>query len=294
MKNKPFIPLPPAFKSSFFVVVCLAFPCVSFADSPPLLLAKTYKQGVSLSDYWVSEKLDGVRAFWDGKQLISRQGNVFRAPAWFVKGFPEQALDGELWIARGRFEEIVSTVKKHVPNDNEWRQVKYMVFDLPRHKGTFTERLNHLKALFNENPNANFQLVRQEKVKTHDELKLRLDEIVSAGGEGLMLHKADSRYRSGRHGDMLKVKTYEDAEAKVIAHLPGKGKYKKLLGALLVEAAKGLRFSLGSGFSDAERATPPPVGSIITYKFYGKTRNGLPRFASFLRVRNEIVETVVP
>jgi DNA ligase-1 len=86
----------------------------------------------------------------------------------------------------------------------------------------------------------------------------------------------------------LKLKTYEDAEAVVIAHLPGKGKYQGMMGALLVEMPDQRRFKIGTGFSDAQRADPPPIGSTITYKYFGKTSTQLPRFASFLRVRNEL------
>jgi DNA ligase-1 len=101
-----------------------------------------------------------------------------------------------------------------------------------------------------------------------------------------MLHNGNAMYRAGRTIDLLKVKRFEDAEALVIAHLPGKGKYHNMLGALLVKTHDGKQFRIGSGFSDAERRHPPPIGSSITYQYTGFTRKGIPKFASFQRIRS--------
>ncbi len=102
-----------------------------------------------------------------------------------------------------------------------------------------------------------------------------------------MLRKPNSPYTVGRSYDLLKVKTFEDAEATVIKHLPGSGKHAGRLGALFVELPNGIQFALGTGFSDEVRNNPPPVGSIITFKYYGFHKSGIPRFASFLRVREK-------
>ncbi len=255
------------------------------ATSPKLALAQIYQQNEPLDQYWVSEKLDGVRAYWDGEKLISRQGNQYHAPAWFTVNLPTIPLDGELWIKRGSFEQLVSTVRKIEPIDSEWRQVKYMIFDLPTSSKTFTHRLAELKANLIIQNNAHIQLIQQYKVTDHTELQAKLDHVIKLDGEGLMLHRGDSLYRAGRSSDILKVKTYQDAEAIVIAHLPGKGKYKGMLGSILVEMPDGKRFKIGGGFKDSERKTPPKVGTQITYKYFGLTRKGIPKFASFLRIR---------
>nr|MBP8161729.1 DNA ligase [Ottowia sp.] len=132
------------------------------------------------------------------------------------------------------------------------------------------------------------QAVPQRKVAGDAELQALLREVVRGGGEGLMLHRGASLYRAGRGEDLLKLKTHDDAEARVIAHLPGKGKHAGRLGALMVETPEGRRFALGTGFTDAQRADPPPVGSWVTYRFRGLHEgSGLPRFASFLRVRSD-------
>jgi len=257
--------------------------------APKLALAKIYdfseKSSNGIDQYWVSEKLDGVRAFWDGKSLISRQGNVYIAPEWFTKGFPTQPLDGELWIKRSTFEQLVSTVRKTRPIDSEWQQVKYMIFDLPDSSSSFTDRLTELQQLLDDHENPQLQLTEQYRLANHVELQEKLNSVIKLGGEGLMLHKGDSVYRAGRTDDILKVKTFQDAEAVVIAHLPGKGKYKNMLGAILVEMPDGKRFRIGTGFKDKDRKKPPAIGSQITYKYFGLTRKGIPKFASFLHIR---------
>ena len=252
--------------------------------SPPLPLAYTYKPGINLNDYWLSEKLDGVRAYWDGKQLLSKQGNVYHAPDWFIADLPGQPLDGELWIARNSFERLVSIVRDKQPGDG-WHEVRYMVFDMPVQDVSFTDRVAKLKILFKDRHSPYLQLVEQTRISSHAALMKRLDDLTHAGGEGLMLHKGDSYYLAGRSNDLLKVKAYQDAEARVIGHLPGKGKYTGMLGALLVETEAKQRFRIGTGFSDQERLKPPPIGAIVTYKYFGKTANGLPRFASYMRIR---------
>ncbi len=258
----------------------------TFADSQPpqLPLAHTYKKGVDLKEYWLSEKLDGVRAYWDGKQLISKKGNVYHAPDWFIAGFPAQPLDGELWISRNSFEQLMGIVRDDQPSD-DWREVRYMVFDLPLQNVIFTDRISKLKSLLSRTNSPYLQLVEQSRISSHEVLMKKLDEVVESRGEGLMLHKGNSYYLAGRSHDLLKVKSSQSAEARVIAHLPGKGKYTGMLGALLVESEDNKRFRLGTGFTDQQRKKPPPVGSLVTYKYYGKTAKGLPRFASFLRIR---------
>ena len=254
---------------------------------PALTQARIYQGDADLSRYWVSEKFDGVRAYWDGEDLISRHGNRFDVPAAFTRGFPEQPLDGELWMGRGTFSRMVGLINRHDTGPEHWRDVYYMVFDLPRAAGPFNDRLRTLRRLLKDHDNPHLRLVRQIKVADRAALNRRLEKVIEAGGEGLMLHRGDAPYRSYRSTDLLKVKPYQDAEARVVAHLPGEGRLEGKMGALLLETASGRHFRLGTGFSDAQRANPPPIGSLVTYKFYGRTRHGLPRFPSFLRVRRE-------
>ena len=252
---------------------------------PNLMLANVYHQGINLQDYWVSEKYDGVRALWDGEQFISRGGNIYHAPEWFVANFPKKKLDGELWIARQSFELLVSTVRDTKPDDKAWKKVKFMVFDMPAVNEIFDLRLLELNAVIQTAQIPWLKAVKQYKCPDHSALMVHLDKIKRLGAEGLMLHKGSSLYRAKRSGDLLKVKPYEDAEAVVIGHLPGKGKYQNMLGALRVVLKNGKQFKIGTGFTDAERRSPPEIGSIITYQFRGKTKNGIPKFASFLRLR---------
>jgi len=182
---------------------------------------------------------------------------------------------------------MVGLINRHDTGPEHWRDVYYMVFDLPRAAGPFDDRLQTLRRLLKDHDNPHLRLVRQLKVPDRAALDRRLEKVIEAGGEGLMLHRGDAPYRSYRSADLLKVKPYQDAEARVVAHLPGEGRLEGKMGALLVETASGQHFRLGSGFNDAQRAEPPPIGSLVTYKFYGRTRHGLPRFPSFLRVRRQ-------
>ncbi len=257
------------------------------AETPSLALANVYRPGIDLYDYWVSEKYDGIRAFWDGRVLMTRSGATIAAPAWFVAGWPTVALDGELWIGRGEFETVVATVRDAIPDDAAWRRVHYMVFDLPDDPRPFTDRLTALQSVIRSSSSPWLRDVPQWRVTNAEKLMQQLDDLVAAGAEGLMLHRGDSLYRAGRSDDLLKLKPYEDAEARVIAYLPGKGKYTHMLGALRVQTADGRTFSLGSGFTDEQRRHPPAIGTLVTYAFHGRTASGLPRFARFLRVRSD-------
>lgn len=269
------------------VLISLLFSPVAVAKPPELTLANVYQKGMPLDGYWVSEKLDGVRAYWTGERFLSRGGYEYRAPAWFTIGFPTHPLDGELWMGRGRFAELSGAVRQVVPDDDDWRRIRFMVFDLPDQKATFDQRLNRLRALIEKVGSPYMAIVNQRRASSHENLMQRLDKVVADGGEGLMLRLGASGYRSGRSNDLLKVKQYQDAEAVVVRHLPGKGKYEGLMGSLLVELEDGRQFRIGSGFSDFERASPPKPGTTITFKYYGLTATGLPRFASFLRIRND-------
>jgi DNA ligase 1 len=266
------------------------------AKAPPLMLANVYRPGMPLQDYWVSEKLDGVRGFWDGKQLLTRGGERIAAPAWFTSGWPATPLDGELWAGRGQFSHAVSTVRQQAPDDAAWRRMYFMVFDLPAHGGTFSERIPALNGVVSRMDQPWVQAVAQHKVAGPAALQALLTKTVKLGGEGLMLHRGTSLYQALRNDDLLKLKTHDDAEARVLGHVAGRGKYAGVLGALLVEvpATDGRparRFKLGSGFSDAERRHPPPVGSWVTYRYRGLNDSGIPRFATFLRVREDIPAT---
>ncbi|MEP7706606.1 DNA ligase [Paraglaciecola sp. 25GB23A] len=274
------------------IILCYFFTSLSAnaEDAPKadlsLQLASVYRHDIEVKDYWVSEKLDGIRARWDGSKLLTRNGNVIHAPMWFIADFPSETLDGELWIERQRFEQTASIVLRNTPSD-DWQIIRFMLFDLPAHEGNFTERLTQLQLLVEQANSPYLHLIPQGKLANKKLLLAKLDELVAQGAEGLMLHHQEAYYQDGRSASLFKLKKHQDAEAKVIAHLPGKGKYHYMLGALLVELDDGLQFKIGSGFTDLQRQNPPPVGAYITFKYYGLTARGIPRFASFLRIKPE-------
>lgn len=247
------------------------------------LLARNAPAGIDPRPYLVSEKLDGVRALWDGATLRFRSGRVVAAPAWFLASLPRQALDGELWIARRSFDALSATVRRAEPVDAEWRRVSYRVFELPAGAGDFSRRAAELETLA-----AGVVLpVAQQRCGSNAELLALLKQVVDAGGEGLMLHRADAPLAAGRSDLLLKLKPLADAEALVVGHMPGKGRLTGQLGALVLQTPEGLRFKLGTGFTDAQRLSPPPIGSTVTYRYRDLTPGGKPRFASFVRVADE-------
>lgn len=258
------------------------------ATPAPVMLAYSYQRGVRLADYGVSEKYDGIRGYWDGQRLWTRGGEAIAAPAWFTADWPAQAMDGELWAGRGNFSKAVSIVRQQVPQEQAWRDIKFMVFDLPAHAGPFSARNAELHQRVPALNKPWLVAVLQQEVADHESLQALMDSTVRQGGEGLVLHRLDSAYRAGRSRDLLKFKPADDADARVIAIVPGRGRHQGKMGALLLETAEGLRFKLGTGFDDATRRNPPAVGSWISFRFRGETDNGVPRFASFLRVRTDL------
>ncbi|WP_286233643.1 DNA ligase [Thalassotalea sediminis] len=246
-----------------------------------------YRKPEDIKDYWVSEKLDGIRGRWTGTTLLTRNGNRINAPKWFTQQWPKVSLDGEIWLARNEFQTTLSCIMKQGKQHHQcWRQLAFMLFDLPDHNGTFSERIVALKALVNKTQSPHLKVIQQVKISTLPALENRLTNIIAQGGEGLMLHHKDAYYQKGRSNSLMKLKRKQDAEAKVINHILGKGKFAGMLGALEVQTPKGIIFRIGTGFTNAQRKQPPNVGSTITYQYIGKTKRGVPRFASFLRIRS--------
>jgi DNA ligase-1 len=254
--------------------------------APPLLLAQTWSNDVDLSGWWMSEKLDGVRAYWDGKQFVSRLGNLYHAPDWFVEQLPSTPLDGELWLARQAFQRTVSIVRRQDKSDH-WQEISYVVFDAPAVAAPFEERVAALQEIVASSRAKNLQLLPQQLCRNVEHLREELTRIEGLGGEGLMLREPGSQYQAGRSSTLLKVKTFHDAEARVLEHQAGAGRHAGRLGALLVELPNGTKFSVGTGFSDAQRGNPPAIGSTITFRYQELSDRGVPRFPSFVRLHSD-------
>ncbi len=255
-------------------------------SEPPLLLAHAWDHAADLTGWWMSEKLDGVRAYWDGKRFLSRQGNQYHAPKWFTKDLPKTPLDGELWLARQSFQRTVSIVRRQDQSD-DWKALTYVVFDAPGLDSPFEARQSSLRHWVSVD-SSYVQVLHQQVCLNLNHLQAELAKVIEDGGEGLMLRKPGSFYEVGRSYTLIKVKTFFDEEATVIEHIPGLGKHTGRMGALVVELSNGVRFSVGTGFSDAERRSPPPIGSLITFRYQELTDRGVPRFPSFVRIRNDL------
>lgn len=249
--------------------------------SVQLLLAEVWTDAVDPSGWWMSEKLDGIRAFWDGKQLWTRRGNRLAAPSWFVATLPSLPLDGELWIGRGAFQRTAGIVRS-AKDEAGWREVKYVAFDAPALLLPFEERLALVHSTVSGSDG--FVLAHpHERCLGLEHLRASLASIEALGGEGLMLRQPGSTYEAGRSATLLKVKSFEDDEAVVEGHDAGEGRFEGVLGSIRVVRADGCRFSIGTGFSDAERRHPPPIGATVTYRHQGATDAGVPRFPVYVR-----------
>lgn len=260
-------------------------------DAPKLLLAHKWKNDIALEGWWMSEKLDGVRAYWNGTTFLSRLGNEFMAPKWFTDGLGDEPLDGELWVDRGEFQKTVSIVRRQDRSD-EWKKVSYVVFDAPSLKGPFEERIEQLEERLKKAGLPHAEALAHIECEGLAHLEKELARIEGLGGEGVMLREPGSKYIAGRSTTLLKVKTFHDSEGVVIGYVPGKGKHKGRTGALIVELPDGTRFNVGTGMSDKERENPPKVGSTITYRYQELTKAGVPRFPSYVGERVDVKITV--
>lgn len=256
------------------------------ADTPPVMLATVWNDGDDPTGWWMSEKYDGVRGYWDGKRMLSRGGKPIALPESFHRALPPFPLDGELWAGRSRFAHTLATVRDRQPGE-DWAEIQYRVFDAPQADGPFEARMARVEQWLSKNPAPRIRTVKQIRCRSDEHLQRFLDAVEARSGEGVMLRAASSSYQSGRSPHLRKVKRFDDSEAKVIGYNPGQGKYRGMVGSLQVELDDGTRFAVGSGLSDAERENPPPLDSIITIKHHGWTRHGKPRFPVFWRVRNQ-------
>ncbi|PUE09603.1 DNA ligase [Limnohabitans sp. T6-5] len=260
------------------------------ADGERVQLAAVWPQGRTPRGYLVSEKFDGVRAVWDGQVLRFRSGRLIAAPSWFLAALPPLPLDGELWMGRGQFDRVSGAVRKAVPDEDEWRRIQYWVFDAPGWNEPFARRVGLMAQALDAAHVPWLKPVAQTTVPDATTLAMRLREVVQQGGEGLVLHRADALWRAGRsegpRAALFKFKPEPDEEGQVLGYQPGKGRLHGQTGALLVQMPSGQRFALGAGLSDALRREPPPVGAWVTYRYRDRTPTGLPRFASFVRVRD--------
>jgi len=261
-----------------FIVIVFLFTSL-FGEKPELFLLKKYQEDMNISGWYMSEKLDGVRAYWDGEKLLSRNGKVFNAPLFFTKEFPKTKLDGELWSKRGDFSNISSIVNTKKA-DSRWKSLTYNIFEVPNAKGSLIERLSTV------NETKYIKIVKQMKIKTKLELNNFLKSVESKGGEGIVVRNGELLYYTGRNKSALKVKSYTDTECEVTGFSEGKGKYKNLFGALLCKLENKHIIKIGSGFTNEERIHPPKIGAIITFKYYGLTSKGNPRFPVYLRERH--------
>lgn len=274
-------------KLTFFLhlFICLS-PTICHALD--IMLPQIYDEDIPVVGWFMSEKLDGVRGYWDGTRMLSKNGNVLHPPALFLRDLPPFPLEGELWGGRGSFERTVSIVKRQHPHDG-WLDLQFAIFDVPLASGGFSKRIEQASKWFRAHPSRFAHVIPQQLITHPDQLRAELGRIEGLGGEGLIVRNPAACYTSGRSRDILKVKNFYDMEAVIIGHIPGKGRHLGRLGALLVQLMKNphITFKIGTGLSDSERDRPPPIGTCITFKYYGFYNSGIPKFPSYIRIRSD-------
>ena len=264
--------------SKIFIIILLLLE-IANGSKPKLLLLNTYKDQ-NITNWVMSEKLDGIRAYWDGKKLISRGGKIINAPKWFTKDYPPFKIDGELWTKRGDFENIASIVRDKTPS-SKWKDIKHYIFEVPQADGNLFQRLSKVEPYINDH----IKIIPQIKIKNKEHLNIFLKSIESKNGEGVVVRDPNTPYIDHRTSKALKVKSFKDDECEVIGYTKGKGKYKDLIGAIKCKTQDNIEFKIGSGLSDKLRKYPPNIGDIITYKYQNKTKYGKPRFPVYFRIR---------
>ncbi len=272
---------------SVSLIIALLLSCNSLASKPDLFLLKTHDDSKEVVGWVMSEKLDGIRGFWTGKELLTRGGKRLNPPTWFTQNYPPFALDGELWTKRADFENVSSIVRSKNSN-NRWQQITHQIFEVPNQSGGLLERLNVLDTYLDNHSVAHLKVLKQTKITDQQQLQDFLAEVTSNKGEGVVVRNPDSLYATGRLSSALKVKKYFDTECVVLKVLPGKGKYLGKMGSVLCQDDNGKQLKVGSGFKDKDRVNPPAIGSKITFKYYGFTKKGNYKYPVYLRVRPEL------
>ena len=275
------------FKTSIKLVFAyLMLVQVALATKPDLFLLKTYDDSKDVVGWVMSEKLDGIRGFWTGKELLTRGGMKLTPPKWFIKNYPPFAIDGELWTKRNDFENISSIIRSK-NSKQRWKSVSHNIFEVPSQSGGLLKRLSVLKEYLRENPNPYLKILPQTVINAKGQVADFLKEVSADKGEGVVVRNPNTLYQTGRLSSALKVKQYLDAECTVLEILPGKGKYQNMMGSVLCQTDSGKKLKIGSGFKDKDRANPPAIGSKITFKYYGFTKKGSFKYPVYLRVRQE-------
>lgn len=263
--------------------IVLFFICI-YSFSIEVQKPKVYQGNENIKGWVMSEKLDGIRGYWNGKELLTRKGKKIYAPIWFTRNLPKFELDGELWTKRNDFENIQSIIMDKKPSKN-WKDITYNIFEVPNSKGDFFKRLKKAKEWFKKNPSEYINIIDQIEIKDKEHLNIYLNELISQKAEGLIIKDPNQNYHTGRSPHILKVKKAQDMEGKVIGiNISVK---TKVLQSLVLRLKNDVIFNLGTGFTKAQRKNPAKIGDIVTFKYFGFTKYAKPKFASFLHLRKD-------
>lgn len=264
-------------------------------EVPEVMLAHKYQEKFHTGPYYVSEKLDGIRAITFKGKLYTRNGLKIHAPQWFLDSIPEGSYDGELWTTRGDFQKLSSIVRKKIPRDSEWKTVSYRIFDDYDSKNTFSATYNRLKKKLPlcGSSNSRVCLEPQTYTESHNEIMQQFRQVRNKNGEGVILRK-NTPYKQGvRTENMLKVKEFQEREATIVGFTYyEKGRLKSLVCEWTTHNGRKVQFKVFNGISEGMKHNGGKeffkIGDQVTVQFYEYTKNGLPRFPVFKGVRFNI------
>lgn len=247
----------------------------------------------NIESYAISEKFDGVRGIWDGKEMFSKNGKKLAIPPCFVEKLAilelkdGEFVEGELWADYGKFAEVSSLARRKNPTCAEFESVKYLIFNAQLNESSdFLANLSKIQSILESHKTPQIRTITQHKFHSSKELQDFFDAVVAKGGEGVILRDSHTAF---------KLKAQHDAECKIIDYTRGKGRLSGKVGAIVCESLadkntgikNGIIFRIGSGLSDEMRTNPPKIGTIITYKFSGVSKNSVPLHTRFWRVYGE-------
>jgi DNA ligase len=294
-----------------------------------VLLAGTWDRKKDLTGYWISEKYDGARAYWNGKDFVSRKGNVFEAPDWFKKGLPDYPLDGELWLGYGKVHEGNGLLNTKDPSQAErWKDMRFLIFDAPGLDLPFEERVAFIEQNLPEGSHPYSRPVKHAKAESNAQVLALLGEVQARGGEGLVAREPGSLYENKRSMSLLKIKTFYDAEAVVVGYkMPnrkieygsaavraaqlGADGVRSLRARILVDtlpdihreesAASAVAVDtvlLGAEFGITAQGKlqkdPPRPGTVVNFKYMELSPNHVPRHPTWLGVREDYSGPAIP
>ena len=271
------------------------------------MLAHVYKDDSQIDwaePVWIQPKLDGVRCLFTKDGAFSRTGKQFMNVKHIEEDLKElfdscpwMVLDGELYNhnLKDDFEKIISLVRKQKPTDEDRSEartkIQYHVYDYIVGNTKYLKYKKRMDALVCSNiytPSVCY--VESKRVATPAILKIAHQANLDRGYEGSII-RLNGIYEHKRSKNLLKVKDFNDSEAKIIDFVEGKGKRIGTIGKFIAIDSNGMEFGmpvmdnfkfLQKNFNFMKKW----VGKTATFTYFEKTKRGSYRHPLFKCLRN--------